>query len=46
MKSDMNSSRDEDIDEKKGIPLKWIFYAVLIYAFLQTLYFWWQVRGE
>ncbi|MEM0965752.1 MAG: hypothetical protein AAGJ81_06365 [Verrucomicrobiota bacterium] len=32
--------------EGKGIPLKWIFYAILAYAFFQTAYLWWQVKGE
>ncbi len=46
MKNDSNPNAEEDSSEKKGIPLRWIFYAILGYAFFQTFYFWWQMRGE
>jgi len=45
MADDSNLNSDDEGD-KKGIPLRWILYAILTYAFFQTLYFWWQVKGE
>ncbi|MBC2603323.1 hypothetical protein [Puniceicoccus vermicola] len=46
MDDDSNLKSDENASpEKKGIPLRWILYAILTYAFFQTLYIWWQVRG-
>jgi hypothetical protein len=46
MAKDSNPNSGEKGDAKKGIPLRWIFYAILSYAFLQTFYVWWQVKGE
>ena len=46
MDEDTNRNEEEPEQERKGIPLRWIFYTVLGYAFFQTLYFWWSVRGE
>jgi hypothetical protein len=45
MKNEPESDHKENTLEKKGIPLRWILYVVLTYAFFQTLYIWWQVRG-
>jgi len=46
MNEEANPNSEQDSGDKKGIPLRWIFYAILAYAFFQTLYFWWQMRGE
>ena len=46
MDEDTNLNSEDETSDKKGIPLRWIFYAILVYAFCQTLYIWWQVNGE
>lgn len=46
MEQDSNPKEAESEQKGKGIPLRWIFYTILAYAFFQTLYFWWSVRGE
>lgn len=43
--SNENESPEEEAP-RKGIPLKWVFYVVLGYAFFQTLYLWLGTRGD
>jgi len=41
----MSDEEEPDPEKRKGIPLRWVFYTILAYAFFQTLYLWWQTRG-
>lgn len=37
---------EEEKEEKTAFPLKWVFYLILGYAFLQTFYFWYQTGAD